>query len=153
MEIAEVPHLGPVLARWHAAEWGHLYDPETWDERAAVAEFEEQRIVGRIPTTYVALDERDDPLGSVSLVVHDDLEGFEHLTPWLASLYVAPTARGAGLGAALVEHLLGEARRMGHAAVHLFTPDHADWYAARGWDLLTAARSHGRPVTVMAIHL
>lgn len=149
VELAEVPHLGPVLARWHANEWGHLYDPGVWDEAAAIREFEEQDVAGRVPTTYVALDEHGDPLGSVTLAATDDLAGYEHLTPWLASLYVVPEARGRGLGSALAEHLVSEARRMGFAAVHLFTPDHAAWYAQRGWAVLALESSGDHPVTVM----
>src|SRR4051812_20450451 len=55
-----------------------------------------------IPLTLVAA-EGNEPVGSVSLV-ESDLTGWDHLTPWLASLYVRPDWRGQGIGKLLVGH-------------------------------------------------
>jgi GNAT superfamily N-acetyltransferase len=157
VELAEVMHVAPVLARWHTAEWGHLYDPAVWNETTARCEFEEQDVPGRIPTTFVAMDDdtdaAGDPLGSISLVADDGLTGFEHLTPWLASLYVVPKARSRGLGSALLERAVEQTRRLGYPAVHLFTPDQAPWYARLGWEAIATTESNGRHVTVMRLLL
>ena len=53
-----------------------------------------------IPTTLVAV-KGGEPVGSVSLL-EQDLAGWEHLTPWLASLYVRSDHRGRGIGKQLV---------------------------------------------------
>lgn len=147
---------GPVadeLARWHAWEWGHLYDPTLWNFDVAQQEFSEQISLGggETPTTYVALDPTSQPVGSISLVTHDDLMGFEHLGPWLASLFVTPRCRGLGLGQQLIAHLLDQppARRAG--VVYLFTAGHADWYEGLGWQRhdVAVAGPDAHPVTVM----
>jgi GNAT superfamily N-acetyltransferase len=145
--------LAGVLARWHAAEWGHLYDPAVWDEEVARREFEEQDVPGRIPTTFVAFGDHGEPLGSISIVADDDLPGFGHLTPWLASLYVIPEARGHGLGSALLAYAIDQTRRQGHTAVHLFTPDQEPWYARLGWETVASATAGTRPATVMRLRL
>ena len=97
IEIAPLlglPHLAPTLAAWHVAEWGHLYDQSVWNLEISVAEFEAMANGSTTDQTWVAFDGTGradaDVLGSVSLLATDDLPGFEHLTPWLASLFVAP---------------------------------------------------------------
>ncbi|MBI2799668.1 MAG: hypothetical protein HYX63_05185 [Gammaproteobacteria bacterium] len=90
--LATHPPLGPRLATLHVAEWQHLY--AGWNAVIALAEFEAQYSDGRLPTTLVAL-EGGLLLGSVS-PIYDDLPGWEHFNPWLASLLVLPEFRGAG---------------------------------------------------------
>lgn len=145
--------IAEVLARWHADEWGHLYDPAVWNLDTARLEFAEQIALGGggPPTTYVAFDTAGQPVGSVSLVISDDLDGFEHLGPWLASLFVEPRWRSRGLGQRLIAHLLSQAPARTAGAVYLFTADHASWYAELGWQLLTTTTSGPtqHPVTVM----
>lgn len=141
------------LATWHAAEWGHLYDPRVWNADVARHEFAEQRSQGggRPPTTYVALTHDGRLVGSVSLVTSDDLEGFDHLGPWLASLYVDESWRRRGVGRRLVQHLLDQEPARLAGAVYLFTANHAGWYAGLGWATLatTVSGPHAHPVTVM----
>jgi polyamine oxidase len=154
VELAEVasPALVACLARWHVAEWGHLY-PD-WTEDRAVAEFEAMGTPGRIPTTLCAFDGASRQpaalLGSVSLIDDDELPGWESVHPWLASLFVRPDARSGGIGARLVDHLLALAGRLGVDTVHLFTSGQEDWYLAHGWRTVAAAVANGHPAVVMA---
>lgn len=158
MELAKLNERqhGPVtdvLAHWHALEWAHLYHPTVWNLDVARQEFGEQisRGGGGPPTTYVAMDSAGEPVGSVSLVTHDDLTGFEHVGPWLASLFVMPQYRGRGLGQHLIAHLLDQAPARHAGVVYLFTADHADWYERLGWQRYDVAVSgpDAHPVTVM----
>lgn len=145
--------LAEVLAGWHAEEWGHLYDPQVWNERIGVAEFLAMAQPGSTDQTWVAFDgparTAGALLGSVSLLGTDDLPGFEHLTPWLASLFIAPAARGHRLGAALVERVLDHARAAGHVAVHLFTAGQEDYYLHRGWRTIDRVEHRGQRTSVM----
>lgn len=140
--------LAPVLAAWHHAEWGHLYDPSVWDLDAAVREFEAMAAPGSTDLTWLAFD-GDALVGSVSLVADDDLDGFGHLTPWLASMYVVPDARGRGVAARLTTALLAGAADRGHADVHLFTSGQEDYWASLGWRVLDRVDAEGHPATVM----
>jgi GNAT superfamily N-acetyltransferase len=105
-----------------------------------------------IPTTLVLLDDDHALLGSVS-VLDEDASAFRDLSPWLASLYVAPPARGRGLGAQLVRAAVDYARGQGVPRLYLFTPDRAAFYARLGWSLLGSRRLGPREVTLMAIDL
>ncbi|MGD9754484.1 MAG: GNAT family N-acetyltransferase [Acidimicrobiia bacterium] len=156
VEIVELAHhleLGPLLAGWHAAEWAHLYEPHVWNRTIAEAEFAAMTMPGTIPTTWVAFEgagrTEEHVLGSVSLIASDDLDGFEHLTPWLASLYIAPARRSLGVGGKLVAHLLDAAATMGIDRVHLFTAGQEAYYLARGWRTLARTEAHGHPAAVM----
>lgn len=154
VELAEVAsdELRRLLATWHVAEWAHLYP--RWDAEAALAEFAAMDRAGRVPTTLCAFDgpgrRPDDLLGSVSLIDDDELPGWEHVGPWLASLYVRPETRGSGLGRRLVDQAVALAGRLGVDTVHLFTDGQEPWYLERGWRTIGRATANGHGVAVMA---
>ena len=146
--------LAPVLAAWHHVEFGHLYDPLVWSPEIARLELEAMAAPGSDDLTWVAVDgEIADPeslVGSVSLIRSDDLPGFHDLTPWLASLYVTPRARGSGVGSMLVDVVVREAAARGHDYVHLFTAGQEHYYADRGWRSVATVEQRGHRATVMA---
>ena len=152
VQLAEALHLAPTLAGWHVAEWGHLY--LGWTEPLATAEFQAMSVADTLPLTLVAFNgsrrRAADVLGSVSLVLDDELEGFELVSPWLAGMYVVENARGRGLGGQLLDAAVVTARRLSVSRLHLFTDTVADWYRARGWRAIGSARPAGHEATVMA---
>ncbi|MEO8161777.1 MAG: GNAT family N-acetyltransferase [Arenimonas sp.] len=137
------------LAGWHHAQWGHLYSH--WTQEVALAELQEHaaRATG-LPTTLVAVED-EALLGSVSLVLEDAPELAEHGSPWLASLYVIPQARGRGIGARLVHAAVARAAVEGIAELFLFTPEHRDFYQRLGWRPLARTALKGTPVDLMQI--
>jgi predicted NAD/FAD-dependent oxidoreductase/GNAT superfamily N-acetyltransferase len=152
-------HLAPLLADWHHREWGHLYAPGVWERDAAEREFVVMAQPGSSDQTWVAFDDTDGDLvpgsadavlGSVSLVASDDLTGYDHLTPWLASLFVTDPARGRAVGTALVDAVLAAARDAGHEVVYLFTAGQQEFWAARGWSVVDRIETEGHPASVMA---
>lgn len=152
--LTGLAHLAPVLAAWHHDEWGHLYDPTVWNREVAGREFVAMAQPESADRTWVAFDgagrDAGSLLGSVSLVATDDLTGFEHLTPWLASMYVTPEARGRRVAARLTAALLAGARADGHEVVHLFTAGQEAFWAERGWSVVASVDTEGHPATVMA---
>jgi GNAT superfamily N-acetyltransferase len=136
------------LAAWHHGQWGHLYDDWTLD--VTQAELEGQASQRSLPTALVAVD-GEQLLGSVSLVLEDAPELCEQGSPWLASLYVRPDARGRGIGAGLVKAAVALAAREGVEELFLFTPEHAAFYQRLGWRLLTRTALKGTPVDLMQI--
>jgi predicted N-acetyltransferase YhbS len=139
----------PTLAAWHHAQWGHLYSHWTYEVCRAELDEHAARAAG-LPTTLLALD-GEELLGSVSLVFEDAPELQEHGSPWLASLYVAPAARGRGIGAALARAAVARAAEEGVAELFLFTPEHKDFYARLGWRPLARTALKGTPVDLMCI--
>ena len=154
-EIASCGWVAPLLGGWHAAEWGHLY--EGFTAEVAAAELAAMSVPGAVPTTFVAFAgggrSEADVLGSVSLFADDELEGFAHLTPWLGSLYVRESARGLGVGRALVDAVVAAAGRLGVPAVHLFTEGQEAYYRATGWETIARPQAHGHVVAVMRLRL
>ena len=141
------------LGTLHIAEWGHLYDPAVWNATIAVGEFISMRDPGSESRTLVAFEGEPSSgtfVGSVSILETDDLHGWAHVHPWLASLLVLPSARGRGIGSALTDAAVRLAERRGNRYVHLFTPEHAEYYERRGWRVVAPALASGREVTVMA---
>ena len=146
--LADHPGLAPRLARWHHAEWAHLYSD--WTLEAAEAELRDHAGRTGLPTTLVALDGAD-CLGSASLVEVDAPDLGDRGQAWLASLYVRPDARGQGLGASLVHAIVALAAREGLPRLCLFTPGQSAFYARLGWRRFDAATLRGEAVELMEI--
>lgn len=144
--LSAVPAAVDALAAWHHAEWGGLMPG--WTLQSARDELASHLASPTCPTTLVALDADDALAGSVSLLIEDAPE-FAELSPWLASLYVAPGQRGRGLGRRLVQAMLAHARGVGIERLHLFTPTGRDWYLRLGWTSLGSRELAGHPVELM----
>jgi predicted N-acetyltransferase YhbS len=145
IDLREQPRHVAQLAHWHHREWAHLYPHES--EQDFARELAQACGAGPLPSTFIAVD-GDELLGSASLLAQD-MDSHAELSPWLASVYVHPEARGRGLGAALVQAVTGFAAHAGFAALHLFTPASEDWYRQFGFQTLARERYQGTPVAVM----
>jgi GNAT superfamily N-acetyltransferase len=139
----------PVFARRLAElcgdQWEHLY--VDWDRAVGLREFELQRADGRLPLSLVAIEGKE-LLGMVSLIFND-LPGYEHLNPWLASLLVLPEHRKKGTGSRLVreaERLL-VLNRMSRA--YLFTESACAFFAKLGWTALTTTSCNHHPIVIL----
>jgi len=130
--LAHRHELIPTLAMWLHQEWGHLRPNETIDDRAARVE----RACGhcQIPTTFVAMADNQ-PVGCASLVEHDMLTRPE-LSPWLAGVFVPTQHRRRGIGAALVNRVVREARLLGVPRLYLYTPGSGALYLQLGWSFV-----------------
>lgn len=145
--IADHHDLVETIGKWHWNEWGHV-DPdgtlETWIERLA-------NRTGRdtIPTTYVALSDGGDLLGSVSLV-DCDMETRPDLWPWLAGLFVRPDARNCGVGSALVTYATKKVREMGIQTLYLYTSSSESLYSKLGWSTIDREGYESKNVAIMS---
>jgi GNAT superfamily N-acetyltransferase len=131
--LADYLHFVPTLAEWHHREWHHLTPWETRDGCAERLRQESKR--GEVPTTLIAVED-DLLMGSASLVVHD-MKGREDLSPWLASLYVAPEYRRQGIGTQLVQRIVQEANNLKIPALYLYTTGKENelFYEKLGWSV------------------
>lgn len=137
------------LSEWHFAEWRSLF-PE-WSVGEVAAELGSHRQRRAIPTTFVALHGAE-VVGSTSLLLKD-LPGAEQLSPWLASVFVAPAWRGKGIGQRLVRRAVSEAQSLGVATLHLFTTESEAWYLPQGWRVLERRPYQGAVATIMDLDL
>ncbi len=86
--------------------------------------------------------------GTVNLIENDD-EHRRHLRPWLAALVVRADRRGRGIGRALVQRLLADARALGERELYLGT-DAPEFYRKLGAELFIRT---DRPIQVMRFDL
>ena len=145
--LADHPHLIPTLAGWHHAEWAHLNPGDTVEAR--ISRMQKLLVKEQVPTAFVAL-EGDTLLGSASLI-DNDMDTRKDLRPWLASVYVAPEFRDRGMGSALVQRVVDEARALGVETLYLFTPDRESLYARMGWSVIERTEYRGEQVVVMEL--
>src|SRR5258708_2239346 len=109
--LADHPEFLPTLATWHHGEWGYIKPGDTVEARQQRLEKECGHC--EVPTTVIALD-NGKLLGS-AMLLEDDMDTRKDLSPWLASVFVAPERRREGIGAALIERIRDEARALGFA--------------------------------------
>jgi GNAT superfamily N-acetyltransferase len=144
--LGEVPSAIPVLAGWFFAEW-HEFDGRS---RSEIEVLLRHNLSGdALPVTFVALDNTA-VIGTVTLDV-SDLPHYDHLTPWLASLYVVPSRRRAGIGRALIKHLVTFALERALSPVYLWTPGSTRLYEECGWRVHCSDNYSGRPITIMRL--
>ena len=132
------------LAAWHNGMWPH-----------GSIEYRKMHLgsqVGSrgIPSTFVAMSGKT-LLGSASLVPQD-LQVRQELSPWMATVFVAPEYRKSGAGSALVSRVVREADRLNMAPIYLFTPDKEKFYAALGWSVIERIFYRGEQQSIMQIH-
>ncbi|MBW3597275.1 MAG: GNAT family N-acetyltransferase [Planctomycetes bacterium] len=146
-DLRSRPEFVPTLAAWHHAQWGELNPQNTLEAR--VERMQRSLHEGPIPSTFVAVED-DHPLGSASLVAHD-LPTRPELTPWLASVFVAPEHRRRGIGSRLVQRVVEEAWRLQFETLYLFTLDQEKLYGELGWSPRERTDYNGFAITIMTI--
>jgi len=142
--LADFPQAIPALAAWIHAEWGAL---EAIPPEEIEAGLRRNSGCREIPTTFVALSGCK-PVGTVSLDT-TDLPGFEHLGPWLASLFVEPEFRGQGLGSRLLKHAMDHAGRLGARPLWLWTLRDTAFFEKHGWEKSGESVLSGSKVDLM----
>ncbi|WP_372388554.1 GNAT family N-acetyltransferase [Xanthomonas axonopodis] len=146
--VAQTPQYLPAIAQAHLQAFGALL-PE-WSIDEALSELRSHTRDGVIPTTWVALDQTQ-WLGSVSLLENEDAR-IRQWSPWLASLYAQPQARGQGIGEALVAHCVQAAAQLGVPLLYLYCqPGLAPFYQRLGWQIHTGFLLGPMQIVVMRI--
>lgn len=148
LNLNDCPQHIPCLAAWHHAEWSYLNPGQSMEQR-----LERMRMYlcdDFMPSTWVAIDKNDQVLGSAAIRDYD-MDTHMHLSPWLASVFVDPTQRKQGIGSALVQHVMNQARANGCKEIFLFTPDQAALYRKLGWRIIESCTYHGTDVDVMSV--
>lgn len=128
--LADRPEHIQACANWEHAEWGQSSGKTLAD---AVASYTDTRRDG-LPLTLIAMSE-DEIVGMVSLWA-SDCPLRPDLTPWAASLFVAPAARGQGIGPLLFARIQEEAARLGIRRLYLMTQHLEAVYQASGWETI-----------------
>jgi N-acetylglutamate synthase-like GNAT family acetyltransferase len=147
--LADRPEFVETIAGWIYGEW-----PEEFAKvgfQAWLIEFGETVLRQGIPTTLVAT-EGDELVGTASLIA-SDMPTQPGLWPWLASVYVVPSARQRGIASALVDRVESEAGNLGFDRLYLQTRDRADFYRRRGWQMRERTEFCGHDVSIMSREL
>ena len=147
--LADRPEFIMPVATWIYQEWPEEFATvglDTW-----LAEFRGTLMRDGIPTTFVA-SEGPGLLGTASLIP-SDLPERPDLSPWLASVYVLPRYRRAGIATALIGRVLAQASWLGMEQVYLQTASRVAFYQRLGWVECEQLKLNGRVVTVMSKNL
>jgi GNAT superfamily N-acetyltransferase len=134
----------PIFASWLWLQWGRRRGRSPARSLARVQAMAHGR---RLPFGYCAYL-AGLPAGFACCVA-EDLDTRPDLSPWLASVFVRPDARGQGIASAVVTAVAEEAKRRGYPELYLFTPDQESLYARLGWVELGRDRDLDEDITLM----
>lgn len=87
-------------------------------------------------------------LGGACLA-NKDLPSRPDLGPWLACVFVAPSARNRGLANQLIEAICTEAKAQGVHRLYLHTQDRQQYYTDRGWAVVEYFEQWGKAHCLM----
>ena len=130
--LADRREFVPTLAEWLHREWGHLRAGSTVADR--IGWIERSSGHGEIPTAFVAA--AGDQVLGCAMLIEQDMSTRPELSPWLAGVYVSREHRRRGIGAALIERVVGEARSLGEQRLYLYTPGPGTLYSRLGWSVV-----------------
>lgn len=142
--LADLPDAIRTLANWFYDEW-HIFDGRSVEVIAT--QLSENLNRDSIPITFVA-HRGSELLGTISLDL-SDLPSFDHLSPWLASLYVDAAFRGQGVGRGLVHHLQYFASLHRISPLYLWTFGSTRLYERCGWTQFASATYRCRSIKLM----
>jgi predicted N-acetyltransferase YhbS len=136
------------VAQWL---WDAFWSANPAATRAQVRELVRKNAGSRdIPLTLVAYGDTGQALGTASLI-ECDLDSRRELAPWLAGVFVAPEARGLGVGSALCLRAAQELSRLGLAEAYLYTTDQTALYARLGWREHERIQLGAKTATIMRL--
>lgn len=150
--LAEHPHHWQTAAEWSFEAWKHDFPSDTvqtYLDQYALAASESEELL----EVFAATDSHGNLLGVATLVDDDELPDAPEPGPWLAAVFVTPSAREFGVGSALVEHVVNRARELGYPKIYLYTEHQELWYASKGWTKIRDIVFLGLHHTVMQLDL
>ena len=143
-QLADLEHIRPILEHW--IRDGETHQPLTEEINHTLTTIAES-IQGENARTYtVAVDEHGKVMGLMGMVPPgDDMRAFTTTANPIefVNAYVAPAARGKGVGGSLAQNLEGRAIQAGHTEIVV---NSGPRYQHTGWDFWT--RLYGEPVAV-----
>lgn len=148
LNLKDEPEYLTTLAGWHQQEWAALNPGETLDMR--ISRMQTYLNNDFIPTTYII---KQEVLIGSAAITSNDMGSHSELSPWLASVFVAPEYRQRGIGKKLVLHVMQQARINGTDKIYLYTPGNEHFYKNLGWVTLNSEIYHGQQVDVMYTNL
>ena len=138
------------IARWHFDQWGPLTGSNTIGEYIRFLDDATKHTT--IPSILVAM--MDGKLAGSATLLQCDMEIRNDLAPWFGQLFVTPSYRKRGIGAALVRAIASEARRMGYDRLYLYTSGELPrFYERLGWSIHESVHYLGKERTVMEYDL
>ena len=145
INIQTQPRCIPEVAAWLYQQWGRLTPGSSLEK--TIQKLTDRCQNNDLPVTFIAEEDKK-VVGTASLVPHD-LKTRMDLSPWIASVFVKPEARGRGIGSQLVTFAEGEGQQRGYSTLYLITPDKQRMYARLGWNTVEEVEYRGEHVTVM----
>lgn len=140
--LADCPEVIPAIACLHQIE---MKLGARSNFQRTVKEFQKHINKKNLPLTLVAFVDTI-PVGSVSLVEFE-LKSHTHLSPWVASLFVASAYQKRGIGKYLMEKITEIGSEMGYRQLYLYTPI-SDYFAKSGWTVIDKAQPKEYPKSV-----
>ena len=148
--LANHQNLIPDLCQSFFNEWQHLIPGKTIEDVRDALRLRTN--TDKLPLTFVAINENDEWVGSVS-IKETDLDTRTDLSPWLSSLFVVEKFRNTGIGGLLINKVLETAAGLQIHSIFLYTEHKEEYYEKRGWRLIENQVYHENTISIMKFSL
>ena len=147
--LCNYPQYYKNVADWMFNQWSYLYKDSKKEEWL-------KNIIKRsnknsIPEIIIC--EINSKLVGTASIVQCDMDTHKHLTPWLASVYVAEEERRKGIGTKIVNRMIEECKNLNIKKLYLFTFDMMDFYKKLGWKTIEKTKYFNQDVEVMSLDI
>jgi len=139
-----IPQHHQAAAEWNVEAWKHLYPQDTTQTYFDMFYHTGEWGSGKLVEWYGAVSNEDELLGIAGVLADDKPPDAPEPGPWLAAVWVKPSARNIGVGSTLVQHAIQRGKINGFGEhLYLFTEDMHAFYRKRGWEPVRQAPYHG----------
>ncbi len=143
--LADHPEHIETVGRWYWEQWDRY---EGWDIESSIAYAREGTNKDKLDMTLIALNDKNECLGTIQLMQKGFCPGYDDLTPWAGGFYVAPPRRGGRLAFQLLSHLKRETARLGIRTCYAFTSSLHRLFLRNGGRAIGDGFYAGKNVTV-----
>lgn len=131
-----------------AADWAYKnwYLDSEINYNLVLLDYSKRASISTLPVAFIAVNDRDQAVGMVSLK-KTDLQERKDLGPWLSALYVDPDYRNIGIGKRLIINLLNFCKIRNINRLYLFVDKKNEEYLIKyyekiGWKYLCKSKDH-----------
>lgn len=148
--LADHPEHVRIIGKWYWQEWDRH---EGWNIEQSIAYAKEGCHKDKLDLTLIALNEKNECVGTIQAMKKSFLNDFQHLSPWLGSFYISPAHRRNRVAFMLYKKLMEILSKLDIEEAHAFTPNLQKFFTRHGGQQIGTTDYAGKTVNVFSFSM
>ncbi len=127
--LADHPKYIETVGQWYWQEWDRH---EGWDVKQSIEYAKKGCNKDKLDLTLIALNEKNECVGTIQIRKESLLKDFSSLSPWLGSLYVTPAHRNEKVSFMLYKKLMSILSTLNIKTAYAFTTNLQKFFLRHG---------------------